>query len=288
MTPARLIGGAAAAAVAALLALNAVYVVHQTQQAVVLRFGQPVRVVATPGLHAKWPVAETAVRFDIRARPVEIDQAEVTTADHVRLIADGYLLYRVADAQQFYRTLGDARAAETRLRDMATAALARTPDVASPQASAQTGMGAALTDLRQRAAKARLGVELIDLRLRHAEPPAAEAETVYRRMRANGAELSAQIRADGEQRRTAIIADADRQVATQRGEAEGEALKIRGEGDAKRIAVLGEAYGRDPAFARFFRQMEGYQNALAQGDTTLILSPDNAFLHDFSKGVVGK
>jgi membrane protease subunit HflC len=143
----------------------------------------------------------------------------------------------------------------------------------------------ALDDLRRRAAG--LGVEVADLRLRHVEPPASQAETIYRAMRGQGAQLAAQIRADGDQKKAAIVGDGDRQAATIRGEAEGEALKIRGEGDAKRIAILGQAYGRDPGFARFFRQMDAYQNALAQGDTTLVLSPDTAFLRDFSKGPGG-
>lgn len=296
MTLPRLIGGATAAALAALLALNTVYVVHQTQAAVVLRLGRPARVVRDPGLHAKWPLLERAVRFDIRARAVELDQVEVATADKGRLVVDSYLLYRVADPQRFHAALGDPRTADARLRDLMATSLARTVAHATTAQVVTASAGGtlapvlapALDELRRRAAAARLGVEVVDLQLRHVEPPASEAEAIYRRMRGQGAELAAQIRADGDQRKAIIVADGDRQAATLRGEAEGEALKIRGEGDAKRIAILGQAYGRDPKFARFFRQMDAYQNALAQGDTTLILSPDTAFLRDFSKGPGGE
>jgi membrane protease subunit HflC len=289
MNTARLIGGSTAVAVAALLALNSAYVLHQTQAAVVLRLGTPERVVRDPGLHAKWPLLEQAVRFDVRARPVELEQAEVATADQGRLVVDSYLLYRVADPARFQAVFGDVRAADARLRDMLASSLAQALSRASTAQAVAAGadgvLAPALDDLRRRAAG--LGVEVADLRLRHVEPPASQAETIYRAMRGQGAQLAAQIRADGDQKKAAIVADGDRQAATIRGEAEGEALKIRGEGDAKRIAILGQAYGRDPGFARFFRQMDAYQNALAQGDTTLVLSPDTAFLRDFSKGPGG-
>jgi modulator of FtsH protease HflC len=292
MTLGRLVGGSTAAAVAAILALNTVYVVHQTQAAVVLRLGRAERVVRQPGLHAKWPLVETAVRLDTRERPVELDQAEVATADKGRLVVDSYLLYRVTDPQRFHAAFGDMHAADARLRDLMAAslsrALGRVPTAEATAAGADGVLAPALDELRRRAATGRLGVEIADLRLRHVAPPASEAEAIYRQMRGQGAELAAQIRADGDQKKAAIVADADRQAATIRGEAEGEALKIRGEGDAKRIAILGQAYGRDPGFARFFRQMDAYQNALAQGDTTLILSPDTAFLRDFSKGPGGE
>jgi membrane protease subunit HflC len=288
MNAARLIGGSTAAALAALLALNSVYVLHQTQAAVVLRLGQAERVVRDPGLHTKWPLVEHAARFDVRARPVELEQAEVVTADRGRLVVDAYLLYRVADPARFHAAFGDVRSADARLRDMMASSLAHALSRASTAEAVAAGadgvLAPALDDLRRRAAAAKLGVEVADLRLLHVEPPASQAETIYRAMRGQGAQLAAQIRADGDQKKAAIVADGDRQAAVIRGEAEGEALKIRGEGDAKRIAILGEAYGRDPSFARFFRQMDAYQNALAQGDTTLILSPDTAFLRDFAKG----
>lgn len=181
MTLPRLIGGATAAALAALLALNTVYVVHQTQAAVVLRLGRPARVVRDPGLHAKWPLLERAVRFDIRARAVELDQVEVATADKGRLVVDSYLLYRVADPQRFHAALGDPRTADARLRDLMATSLARTVAHATTAQVVTASAGGtlapvlapALDELRRRAAAARLGVEVVDLQLRHVEPPPA-------------------------------------------------------------------------------------------------------------------
>jgi membrane protease subunit HflC len=223
---------------------------------------------------------------------VEIDQLEVATADHSQMVLDAFLHYRIEDPRRFYLALGGVRAADERLHGLLASSLRRALGAVS-LADIVTGrqdtvMRKAVDDLRLRTASASLGVEVLDAGLRHADLPASEAEAVYRRMRAAGAQQAAQIRADGEQRKTGVVADADRQVAAIRGDAEAQALKINGEGDAQRIAVLGAAYGRDPAFARFFRQMEAYQNTLAQGDATLVLSPDNAFMRDFARGPTGR
>jgi len=288
---ARSIVAIAIAVVAGAVALNPVHMVRQSQQAVVLRFGRPVRVQTAPGLYLQWPLIETAARFDTRSRTVETNQTEIIGADGGRLTVDAFAHYRIHDPERFYLALGHRRVAEERMEALLTASLKRTLGSASATDISQgrpDEFVATLDDLRRQAALARLGIEVLDVRLRHVELPAADAEAVYRRMRASGEQQAAQIRADGVQRKAEIIGDAERQVASIRGDAQGQTQRIRGEGDAQRVAVLGEAYGRDPAFARYFREMEAYQNTLAQGDTTLILSPDNAFLRDFAKGPEGR
>jgi membrane protease subunit HflC len=293
MTQERLIGFGVAAIAVLIVLLNTFYVVDQRKQALVLRFGEPQRVVNAfqdndPGLKMKVPFLENVVQFDKRNQPLEAAQEEIIAADQERLVVDAFLRYRVADPLQFFRTLRDERTANDRLERLVNSSLRQVLGNASSN-DIIAGRRAELmqqirTDVTNRARQARLGIEVIDVRIRRADLPQANQQAVYRRMQTARQQEAAQIRAVGEQQKREIMAGADREVTVTLAGATEQSSRVRGFGDARRTALYAQAYGRDPSFAAFFRSMQAYDGALAQGDTTMIVSPNSDFFRYYNGG----
>lgn len=275
----RLIAAGVAALGALILIGTTVYKVDQRQQALVIRFGDPVAVVTTPGLHFKAPV-DAVLRFDKRNIDLAANQEEVTAADQQKLVVDAFIRYRISDARQFFRALGSETVAKDRLDRIVNAALreqigrANSEDVIAGQ-RAQI-MAAIRTAVGRQVAAANLGIEIIDVRIKRADLPEPNQQAVFERMQTARKQEAAELRAIGEQRRREIVATAYE-----------EAEKIRGEADAERAQLFASSFGRDPSFAAFYRSMQAYEQSLGQGDTTLVLSPDSAFFKYFDKGPAG-
>ena len=282
-----------AAAVLLIVVGNSFFVVDQRQEAIVLRFGQPVRVLNAPGqpgagLNVKEPFLEHVVAFDRRNLSFEADQEEVIAVDQERLVVDAFLRYRIADPLQYYRTLRDDRTAAGRLEPLVNSALrqvlgqASSSDIISGQRAEL--MLATRDDVARRAALGRFGIQVIDLRIKSADLPASNQAAVFRRMQTARQQQAAQIRAVGEQQKREIIAGADKEVAITLATATQQAEATRGEGDAQRTRIFAQSFGRDPSFASFYRSMQAYDDALANGDTTMVLSPGSGFLKYFGQG----
>ena len=274
-----------AAAIAVLLA-NTLFVVDQREQAVVLRFGDPVRVIHAPnqggaGLNVKQPFIENVIKFDRRNLALEADQEEIIASDNQRLVVDGFLRYRISDPLQFYRTLRNETVAQDRLERLVNSSLrqvlgsATQNDIVSGRRDAL--MLQSKLDVARRAKQSRLGIEIIDLRIKRADLPAAIQPSVYRRMQTQRAQIAAQYRADGEQQKREIVASADREVTITVANARETGETTRGTGDALRTRIFGQAFGKDPGFAAFYRSMQAYEGSFADGETTMILSPDSDF-----------
>ncbi|WP_419317622.1 protease modulator HflC [Caulobacter sp. ErkDOM-E] len=268
--------GAAAGALLVLLG-STVYQVDQRHQALVIRFGDPIRVVRAPGLHLKAPFLDRVVKFDNRNIALNADQEEVIAADQERLVVDAFVRYRISDPRQFYKTLGDETKAKDRLERIVNASLRQTIGRANSEeviAGKRAVVMAAIRDEVGRQVKASdLGVQIIDVRIRRADLPEANQKAVFERMQTARQQEAAQLRAIGEQQKREIVA-----TATEEGE------KIRGEGDARRAELFASSFGRDPNFAAFYRSMQAYEASLGQGDATLVLSPDSAFFKYFQRG----
>ncbi|MBC7669076.1 protease modulator HflC [Caulobacter sp. DWR2-3-1b2] len=271
---------AGVAALSALILANFVlFQVDQRQQALVIRFGDPVRTVLTPGLHMKSPF-ETVLRFDKRNIDLNANEEEVTAADQERLVVNAFVRYRITDPRQFYRTLGQESVATDRLESIINAALreevgrSNSEDVIAGK-RAQI-MAAIRAKVARQVAASDLGVQIIDVRIKRADLPPANEQAVFERMQTARKQEAAQLRAIGEQRRREIVATAYE-----------EAEKIRGDADARRAQMFAASFGRDPGFASFYRSMQAYEAALGKGDTTLVLSPDSAFFKYFAKGPAG-
>jgi membrane protease subunit HflC len=288
--------GLIAAALVVLLA-NTFFIVDQRRQAVVVNLGEPVRVINPPGaydpgLKVKIPFVESVVTLDKRNQAIEARQEEVISADQQRLVVDAFVRYRIADPLEFYRTLRNETIARDRLEPLINSSLrqvlgaATAGDIISRQRSEL--MAKTLDDVRVRAAAARLGIDVVDLRIKRADLPAANAEAVYQRMRSNLQQKAAQIRAQGEASKREIVANADKEVTITLAKANEQAFALRGAGDAQAASLYAASYGKDPSFAAFYRSMRAYEDSLAHSDATLVLSPDSDFFKYFKYGPKAK
>ena len=262
-----------------------VYIVGQTNQALVIRLGEVVRTVNAspddgPGLKVKVPFLETRLLFDKRNQSIQVNRQEILTANQERLMVDAFVRYRINDPVRFYTGLGDDRVAKDRLNSVINASLrqvlgsASSEDIISRRRALLTRQ--VRENLSDRTTRSRLGLQVIDVRIRSADLPEANQEAVFDRMKTARQQEAARIRAEGAQRQREIVA-----TATQ------EAGIIRGEADAERAKIFAESFGRDPSFAAYYRSLQAYDASLGQG-TTLVLSPDSAFFRYFSKGPTGQ
>jgi membrane protease subunit HflC len=263
------------------------YTLDQRDSAIVLRFGQAEHVINTPGLHEKLPW-EQVVKLDKRNQSLDVTKDEVIAADQERLVVDAFMRYRITDPLQYYRALGDDQVARELLTRIVNSSLlevlgsASSGDIISGKRSEL--MVQTRNEVAKQALASRLGVQIIDVRIKRADLPPANEAAVFQRMKTQRQQEAAQLRAVGEQQRREIMAEADKQVAVTLATANEQAAKARGEGEAKRAILFAQSFGRDPSFATFYRSMQAYDTALAQGDTTMVLSPDSAFFKYFEKG----
>ncbi|WP_397415965.1 protease modulator HflC [Phenylobacterium sp.] len=284
-------------AVLAVVLAQTFYVVDQRQQAIVVQFGDPVRVVNAPGknqagLNLKIPFVEQVIKFDRRNIALETGQEEIITSDQDRLVVDAFVRYRISDPLQFYRTLRDEQTAADRLERLLNSSLRQVLGTVSDTEIISTRrsqlMQLARADMARRATASRLGIQIIDVRIKRADLPDQTRENVFRRMETSRQQEAARIRAEGEQRKREIIAEADKEVAITLATAREQSGQALGEGDGMRTRILANSYGRDPSFAAFFRSMQAYEQAFADGQTTMVLSPDSAFFRYFERGPTGR
>ena len=274
---------------------NAVFVVDQRSEAIVLQLGQPVRVVHDSadgaGLHFKIPFMQHVIQFDRRNQGLEVDQEEITTSDQQKLVVDAFLRYRISDPLQYYRALRDEATAQDRLERLVNSSLRQVLGDTTKQGVISTQrdelMRLSKLDVARRAKRDGLGIEVIDLRIKRADLPAANQASTYRRMQTQRQQIAAQYRAQGEQQKREIMAGADKEVTVTLATAQEQGETTRGQGDAVRTRIFAQAFGRDPSFSAFYRSMQAYEQSLARGDTTFVLSPDEDFFKYFQHGPAG-
>jgi modulator of FtsH protease HflC len=276
---------AVVAAVVAALAWMSVFVVDPTQQALVLRFGQPVRdLIGAPGLYFKWPFVDTVVYIDKRILALDSEPQEVLVSDNQRLEVDAYVRYRIADPLLFYQSVFNTRGADAQLGGMLNSALRRTLSEASIKDIVRDKRDSLMADIRDQmiAGAKRFGIDVVDVRIKRANLPAENAEAVFRRMQTERQQRAASYRAQGSQQSQQIKAEADRKVTVITAQAQQQADQTRGEGDGERNRIFAEAYGADPEFFGFYRSMQAYENSFANGRTRALISPKSDFFRYFS------
>ena len=274
---------AAVILVALVLAWGALFEVYQTDQAIVVRLGEPVRVVSDAGLHAKWPVVESVISVDKRILDLENPAQEVISFDNKRLLVDAFARYRVSDPLKFYQTIGAIEAANSRLSTLLNSTLRRVLGEATSieivrDKRAQL-MAAVRTQLQNEAGA--FGITVVDTRIRRADLPDQNSQAVYQRMQTERKRQAQEYRSLGDQKAAEIRAKADRDVTVLTAEAQSKAEQTRGEGDAERNRIYAKAYGQDPDFFDFYRSMQAYEASLKAGDTRLVLKPDSNFFRYF-------
>ncbi len=275
-------------AVVVLTLWSAFFVVNEREQAIVLRFGEIVRVEKEPGLNFKLPFGfaglDTVLIIEDRLLRFDLDDIRVQVAGGKFYEVDAFMTYRISDATKFRQQVGaSVQQAETRLRSRLDAALR--------QEYGGRGFEAALSEKRaemmlsvrnqMRPEAENLGIEVVDVRVRRTDLTSEVSDQTFLRMSAERLAEAERIRARGQEAARRIRASADRQVVEIKAEAQREAEIIRGEGEGERNRIFAEAYTRDSEFFSFYRSMLAYKEALENSDTTLVLSPNSEFFNFF-------
>lgn len=266
----------------ALLAYNTLFIVDQTEQAIVLQFGEPKRVVERPGLETKLPW-QSVVTYDKRVLDYDLPAARVTAADQKPMIVDAYARFRITNPLLFYQAVGTEQVARTRLTPIMSGNvrnIVSTVDLADVVSGKREVTMRRIRDAVNAQAKA-LGIDITDVRIRRADLPEENSKAIYARMRSDREREAAQFRAEGDRLAKEITADADRQRIEIIAEAQKQSQILRGQGDADSIRIYADAFGKDKDFFAFYRSLQAYRDALSSQDTTFVLSPESEFFRYF-------
>jgi modulator of FtsH protease HflC len=269
--------------VAGILVDSALFIVDQTEQALVLQFGQPKRVIRDPGLWVKKPFVENVVYFDKRVLPLEPPPEEVIVSDQKRVVVDSYTRYRILDPLLFYQTVNSEEAVRNRLGAVVSSGLRRVLGGVTLSAILSHQRDAIMHRIRDEVAveAKNFGVGVIDVRIRRADLPAENSEAIYARMNSERQQQAAQYRAEGQQAALSITANADRERTVILADAQRDGQRVRGDGDAESIAIYAKAFGQDKSFFAFYRSMQAYRRALNGQNTTFVLTPESGFFRYF-------
>jgi len=271
------------------LAFNSLFIVHQTDQALVTQFGELVRVVREPGLALKAPFIQNVTYMDKRILELDADPEEVIASDRRRIVVDAFARYRISDALRYYQSLRTDALARQRLSSMLSSSLrgelGKRPFATLLSAERQVLM-TAIRDQMRTQAKA-LGIEIVDVRIRRADLPKENLDSVFGRMQTERQREAAGYRASGDEEAQRIRSLADKEVTILKATATRQSDILRGEGEAERNRVLGDAYGRDPEFFEFYRSLLAYEQSMGPNNTTLVISPESPFFKYFRNGQKG-
>ncbi|MGE0061470.1 MAG: protease modulator HflC [Xanthobacteraceae bacterium] len=279
------VGGVIVVILAVLLFLgySSVFTVSPTQQALVLRLGNPQQPRTQPGLHFKMPIIDNVVYIDKRILDLEAPAQEVIASDQKRLVVDAFARYRIKMPLRYYQTLGSSLAANSQLAIILNSALRRVLGEATFTHVVRDERAGLMNRIRELVDKeaANYGIEVVDVRIRRADLPEANSQAVYQRMQTERQREAAEFRAKGSQRAQEIRSRADREVTVLIADAQSKAEQIRGEGDGQRNQIFASAFNRDPDFFAFYRSMQAYEAGLKPNDTKLLLKPDSSFFRYF-------
>lgn len=275
------------ALVVIIVAASSMFTVAQTEQALVLRFGEPVAgrgLVTEPGLHFKIPFIENVILIDKRILDLEMPGQEVLASDNTRIQVDAFLRYRIDNPLKFYQSVGSVDRAEIQLGYILNSAVRRVLGDADMAAivsgERELLMGRIRDQVNNETSK--LGVVAVDARIRRADLPEQISEKVFSRMQSEWARQAALNRAQGTEESQEITAKADRDVVVLLADAQRQADQTRGAGDAERNSIFAAAYGKDPDFFAFYRSMQAYEKGLQPSDTRFVLTPKSPFFRFFA------
>ena len=263
-------------------ASTVLFTVNQNQQAIVLSFGEPIRVSEHAGLDFKKPW-QSVVYYDRRVLDFELPPEKILAADQKQMIVDTYTRYRIVNPLQFYQAVGTEDVARARLGSIINDRLRRYVANFELIAVISDKRASIMQQIRadaDREAKG-FGIDVIDVRIRRADLPEDNSKAIYDRMKAEREREAKQFRAEGAQQAQEIRANADRQRIEILAEAQKQAQILRGQGDADSIRIYAQAFGQDKDFFAFYRSLDAYQNALTGQNTTFVLAPDSEFFRFF-------
>ena len=274
--------GGAALILLAFLALASLFTVKQTEQVLITQFGQPIRVISKPGLHAKIPFIQTVISFDLRLLDFESGGEEVILADQRRLIVDSFTRFRITDPLRYFQAVGAQEAGiRARLNSVVTSSLRRVLGsetllnvLSSERARIMGRIKVQVADEMKG-----FGVAIEDVRLRRADLPEANTQAILGRMKSERERVASQARAEGAEASLRIRADADRDRTVLLAEARAGADRLRGDGERLSIKTYADAFQQDPQFYDTYRTLQAYREAFGKdGGSRLVLTPGNDFL----------
>jgi modulator of FtsH protease HflC len=265
-----------------IVAFSSTFIVHQTQQVLVIRLGQPVRVVMEPGLRFKLPLIDSIVEIDNRIIALESPGQEIILSDQRRLVVDAIARYKIVQPLEFYQTVGSITDANSRLLTLFDSSIRRVLGTAKIDVVGNDRPDAMAQVVKQLEMGAQqFGIKIVDVRIGRVVLPEQNSQAVYQRMQSERQREAAEFRAIGNQHGQEIRARADRDVTIIVADALATGERVRGEGDAERNHIFAKAFGRDEEFAAFYRSMKAYEASLQGESTRLILGFRSQFFDYF-------
>ena len=269
------------------IVFQSLFIVKEINQAIVLQFGDPKKIITKAGLNFKLPFIQNVVFLDKRILNLDNDPQEVIAADQKRLIVDAIARFKIVDPLKFYISVGNERVARSRLSTIINSRIRGvlgTQELATLLSTDRTKQMAIIQNDVNTEAKT-LGIQIVDVRIKRADLPQANSEAIYKRMQTEREREAKEFRAQGAEIAQKIRSTADKDVTVLLAEANKKSEIMKGEGDGLRNKIFADAFGRDPQFFGFYRAMQAYEKALIGGETSLVLSPDSEFFKYFGKSV---
>ena len=260
-----------------------VFIVKEVNQAIVLQFGDPKRIIIKPGLNFKIPFIQNVVFLDKRILNLDTPPEEVIASDQKRLIVDAFARFQIVDPLKFYISVGNERVARSRLSTIINSRIRSvlgTQRLQTLLSADRTNQMSLIQDGVNNEAE-NFGIKIVDVRIKRADLPQANSDAIYKRMQTEREREAKEFRAKGAEMAAEITANADKEVTVILANAEKSSQILKGEGDGKRNKIFADAFGQDPEFFAFYRAMQAYEKALIGGETSLILSPDSEFFKFF-------
>lgn len=270
-----------------ILLFSSAYIVYQPEQAIVLQFGEPIRVVNEAGLKFKVPFVQNVVFYDSRLLNLDPPAQEVVLNDKKRLDVDSFTRYRIINPLQFYQTVRTEEQARSKLAEIVNSSLRKVlgrVTLAELLSQQRTQIMADISAIVKKDAEA-IGVSVADVRIRRADLPREVMQAINDRMKTERQRDAKEFRAKGQQQAQNIRATADKEATIIVAEAEKNAQITRGEGDKQAVELWNRIVGQDVEFYDFYRSLDAYKKSLSGGDTSLVLSPDSDFFKYFNKSM---
>nr|WP_294504344.1 protease modulator HflC [uncultured Rhodopila sp.] len=276
-----LIAGGALLVVLLIIASASLFTVSQIEQVLVVQFGEVVRPIEDPGLHAKLPVIQNIISLDKRLLAVELPGEEVILGDQRRLIVDTVTVFRITDPLRFYQAIGPiSDNIRGRLNSVVTGSLRRVMGTNKLLDVLSADRERIMTAIRGQVntEMQNFGVTIVDVRIRRADLPQENTQAILSRMQSERQRIAAQARAEGAEASQRIKADAERDRTVLVADARATADNLRGEGEAEATRIYAQSFGQDPPFFSIWRTLQGYHDIFATGSARLVVSPDNDYL----------
>jgi len=267
------------ATIAIILLASSMFTLDQRQQALILQFGEPIRVIKTPGIKFKMPFLQNIVIFDKRIIDLGISEQEVIASDQKRLIINAFAKYQIVDPLKFYSTVATQQGLSNKLSGIIDSSLRQVIGEASLNELLTENRSDIMANIKQAVSKSSeiFGISIVDVRIMRADLPQENSDAIFARMQTEREKEAREIRAKGAEEADRIRAEADKQRTIIIAEAKKTSDLTRGEGDATSIKIYADSYGKDPEFAEFYRSMSAYREALKNEKTKMVISPDNEF-----------